>query len=264
MENYLLFGKEPYQIILLHGGPGAVGSLHGLAKDLSMEYSLIEHFQHGKSIEELLEELKTTISSLSAGPIILAGHSWGAWLSLIFASEYPHLVKANILISCPPLEEKYLDELMSNRENRASETQLEELEKLNESVFNDSGEINAETFLKMAAIFEEIDSYDLLPEAENISAPDPVAYNLIWQEASEMRASGKLLQITGKIQSPIYCIHGRLDPHPADGVFVPIKRGLRQSRSYLIESCGHYPWRERYGKPAFYHIFSEIMKQVNN
>ncbi|MBK7214258.1 MAG: alpha/beta hydrolase [Bacteroidales bacterium] len=264
MENHILHGKAPYNIILLHGGPGAVGSLHGLATNLASEYSLIEHFQRGKSIRELTDDIRTLITSQASGPVILAGHSWGAWLSMIFASENPELVKALILISCPPLEEKYLEELMSNRENRATESQLTELENLSESVFSNSGEINTESFLKMAGIFEKIDSSELLPEVNDLSEPDPVAYNLIWQEASELRSSGKLLQITTKIQSPVFCIHGKLDPHPADGAFVPVKRGVRQCKSFLIENCGHYPWRERYGKPAFYHIFSEIMKQLNN
>lgn len=37
-----LYGKEPYRIILVHGGPGALGSLKGFAKELNKRTDLIK------------------------------------------------------------------------------------------------------------------------------------------------------------------------------------------------------------------------------
>lgn len=31
-----LYGNEPYKVVVVHGGPGAIGSLKGFAKELSI------------------------------------------------------------------------------------------------------------------------------------------------------------------------------------------------------------------------------------
>lgn len=35
------YGKEPYHIIVLHGGPGAAGSVCGLARLIAQEYGVL-------------------------------------------------------------------------------------------------------------------------------------------------------------------------------------------------------------------------------
>ncbi len=51
----------------------------------------------------------------------MIGFSWGAWLSLILAAQYPYLVSRLILIGCGPLEEKYVPKIMETRLSRLSE-----------------------------------------------------------------------------------------------------------------------------------------------
>ncbi len=50
-------GKEPYHIIVLHGGPGAVGSAFGLARLILKEFGTLEPMQSKYTIMELEEEL---------------------------------------------------------------------------------------------------------------------------------------------------------------------------------------------------------------
>ena len=54
-----LYGNEPYKVVVVHGGPGAIGSLKGFAKELSIraDKGIVEAIQSKYSIAELIEEL---------------------------------------------------------------------------------------------------------------------------------------------------------------------------------------------------------------
>ena len=54
-----LYGGKPYKVVLVHGGPGAIGSLKGFAEELSelSKVGVVEAIQSKYSIDELIEEL---------------------------------------------------------------------------------------------------------------------------------------------------------------------------------------------------------------
>jgi pimeloyl-ACP methyl ester carboxylesterase len=47
------------------------------------------------------------------------------------------------------------------------------------------------------------------------------------------------------IECPVVAIHGDYDPHPADGVRIPLSNVLKDFRFILLGKCGHVPWFER-------------------
>ena len=51
-------GKEPYHTVVLHGGPGAAGSVFGLAGMISKKFGVLEPMQSKYTIEEQEEELR--------------------------------------------------------------------------------------------------------------------------------------------------------------------------------------------------------------
>lgn len=71
-----LYGKAPYTLALLHGGPGARGSLAGLAAQVGQKRAAAELLQTAFSVEELLQELHAQIQTLTP-PVALAGHRGG-------------------------------------------------------------------------------------------------------------------------------------------------------------------------------------------
>lgn len=99
------YGKEPFQIVFLHGGPGAAGSVAAPCRELGRYAGVLEPWQSKYSIFELTEQLDRQIHDFALCPVTLIGHSWGAWLSLLYAAAYPQNVKALIWIGCPPQEE---------------------------------------------------------------------------------------------------------------------------------------------------------------
>ena len=50
-----LYGNAPYKIVLVHGGPGAIGSLKGFAKEINelllKDKTIVEYLELKKEIE---------------------------------------------------------------------------------------------------------------------------------------------------------------------------------------------------------------------
>lgn len=72
-----LYGSAPYKVVLVHGGPGAIGSLKGFAKELSelSQIGVVEAIQYKYSIAELIEELYSQIKENCSDRVSLIGHS---------------------------------------------------------------------------------------------------------------------------------------------------------------------------------------------
>ena len=70
MEIVRLYGQGPYKAVLVHGGPGAISSLKGFAKELNdrTNIGVVEAIQSKHSINELIEELHRFIKVKSLSP----------------------------------------------------------------------------------------------------------------------------------------------------------------------------------------------------
>ncbi len=82
----------------------------------------------------------------------------------------------------------------------------------------------------------------------------------MWLEGKQLRQSGGLLALAKDIRCPVLAIHGDYDPHPADGVNVPLGQALKDFRFVLLEKCGHEPWKERAARGRFYEILKDELR----
>ena len=105
-------------MVVLHGGPGAPGCAAGLCRGLAERTGVVEHLQRAYCEQELCSEIANLIDEHCGGRAVVAGHSYGAWLALLFAEKHPEKV---VIIGCGPLEEKYLPLLMKDRQARQEE-----------------------------------------------------------------------------------------------------------------------------------------------
>src|SRR5690348_11988050 len=115
MINIRTYGKAPYQIAVIHGGPGAPGEMAPVARALSSLCGILEPLQTKAILKEQLEELKTILKENAHLPLTLIGHSWGAMLSYIFTAHNPSFVKKLILISSGVFEAQYASNIMQTR-----------------------------------------------------------------------------------------------------------------------------------------------------
>jgi len=243
---FRIWGKSSFAIVILHGGPGAAGDIASLASELGKYFGVIEPFQTGTSILSQLNELKFVIEEKAKKPIVLIGHSWGAWLGFIFASHHPELVKKLIMVGTPPFEDSYVALMRKTREERISKPNREQLDKITDGLKTNP----KESFQKMGELISKIDSFDLLPIHDEVYFRSDI-YSSIWGEAEKMRKENQLLCLTTKISCPVVAFHGDYDPHPWRGVKIPLEERILEFKFILLEKCGHYPWKEKFARELF-------------
>ncbi len=244
----------PFTAAVVHGGPGAPGELAAVASELSSGAGVLEPMQTAATIDGQVKELRTILEKDGSPPLILIGFSWGAWLSCILAASYPGLVKKLILISSGPFDQKHVSSVMKTRLRRLHGADKREAKSLYQALNIPVSADN--TDFRSLARFRELismaDSFDLLPDEGEKVQLNMEIYCAVWDEASRLRSNGQLLEIVRRIKCPVVAIHGDYDPHPADGVKHPLSRVIKDFRFVLLEKCGHYPWRERNARDAFY------------
>jgi pimeloyl-ACP methyl ester carboxylesterase len=254
MENLRTYGKPPFKVAVIHGGPGAAGEMAPVAQKLSSDRGVLEPLQTKSTIEGQIEELKTVLEKKANLPVTLIGFSWGAWLSLLFAAKYPAFVRKLLLIGSGPFEKKYAREIGKTRLDRLTTEERSEIESLFKIVENPNAKNKSLAFARIGELFSRADAYDPIEQkSEEIEVRFNIFQN-VWIEAAELRRSGKLLEFGKHIQCPVVAIHGDYDPHSAQGVRIPLSYNLKDFRFFLLENCGHKPWIERKAKDRFYKL----------
>ena len=252
MKNLRKYGKAPFNVAVIHGGPGAPGEMAPVARELSALCGILEPLQTANTIDGQIRELKDIATKRGNPPLTLIGWSWGAWLSYLFAAQNPALVKKLILIASGPLEEKDAQNIMKTRLNRLSEEERAEAFLLINTLENPDKVNKDGAFMKLGKLISKADSYDPIPHKSFLLGCQYDIFEGVWKQAAELRRNGKLLEYGAKIHCPVVAIHGDYDPHPAEGVRRPLDRILTDFRFILLEKCGHTAWIERMAKDIFY------------
>jgi pimeloyl-ACP methyl ester carboxylesterase len=181
----------------------------------------------------------------------------GAWLGFIFAARHPHFVKKLILISSGGFEEKYAAVTQGTRLSRLSDVDRAEANRLLEIFRKPSSTSNDGDFARLGALFSRAGAYDPLPEEPLAVDFSLDVYKQVWKEATELRRSGKLLDLGKKIRAPVVAIHGEYDAHSFEGVKMPLSTVLKDFRFILLAKCGHKPWIERQARDRFFALLEE-------
>lgn len=256
MKNFRVYGKPPYKAAVVHGGPGAPGTIAPVARELSSITGVLEPLQTKSMLEGQVLELRDVLEKNADLPVILIGHSWGAWLSFILTARYPSLVKKLILVGSGPFEQEYAENITPDRLNRLSEQERIEAFNLIDIVNGAAAGDKDKSMARLGELYARADTFDALPaekEPEPLPASDEINRK-VWAEAKELRVSGELLRMGEKIKCPVIAIHGDYDPHLAEGVKEPLSRVLKDFEFILLKKCGHEPWLERYAKDEFFKV----------
>jgi pimeloyl-ACP methyl ester carboxylesterase len=257
MKNLRAYGKAPFSVAVIHGGPGAGGEMAPVARELASGWGVLEPLQTATSLEGQIEELKTVLERNGDLPVTLIGFSWGAWLSYIFAADYPAIVKKLTLIGSGSYEEKYAAGIRETRLNRLSEENRTEIESLIEVLDNPTAGGRSTAFARFGALLSKADAYDPITYESEVIDYQVDIFQSVWKDAAELRRSGKLMELGKHIKCPVVAIHGDYDPHPAEGVQKPLSAVLESFRFILLKNCGHMPWIERQARDIFYGILKQ-------
>lgn len=257
MDNFRKYGTEPYQIAVVHGGPGAAGELAHFARELSKDMGVLEPLQTKLTLVDQVNELEDILKGESNYPVTLIGHSWGAWLSYLVCAQNPDLVKKLILVGSGPFEKKYAVDITENRMNRLDSEKRTRafflLNKLSDLGLPDKDEY----FAELGRLISKADAYDPISHDDTDVEYRYDIFQSVWPEGDRMRDTGQLLSLGKQIYCPVVAIHGDYDPHPYEGVEIPLASVLKDFRFKLIENCGHDPWYEQEAKDDFYRIIKK-------
>lgn len=258
------WGDPPFRAAVIHGGPGAPGSAAPVACELSRDVGVLEPFQQSDSIEGEVEELGAQLKAEADLPVIVIGHSWGAWLTWIFAARHPEMVSKLILVGSGPFEAHYAESIIATRMSRVPAKDHDEVRSLISDLERPDVSDKDQLASRLNDLMSKADHFD--PIHLDPTIPDcglgflGVVHAKVWAEAQELRCSGRLLDIAKHIRCPVVAIHGDHDPHPAEGVEKPLSSVLRESRFILLERCGHEPWRERYARDEFFRVLERELR----
>lgn len=256
-KNLRKYGKSPFNVAVIHGGPGAAGEMALIAKELSSECGILEPFQTATSLEGQVRELKTVIDEVGNPPVILIGFSWGAWLSFTVAAAYPSVVKKLILIGSGPFEKKYAENILETRLSRLNKKDQGEVFSLINQLIDPTIKEKNKSLARLGKIFFRTDAWDPLPLDKDGVEVQYRIYRGVWRDAEEMRRTGRLLEMRNQIRCPVVAIHGDFDPHPAEGVQKPLSDMIKNFRFILLKKCGHRPWIERLARDKFFEILTK-------
>lgn len=245
MKNLKKYGKPPFSVAVIHGGPGAAGEMAPVACELASGWGVLEPIQTAMSLEGQVENLKTVLENNGDLPVTLIGFSWGAWLSFIIAARYPAIVKKLVLVGSGPYEEKYAAKIQETRLNRLSEEQRTEFESIIRILGDPAAEDKNTAFTQLRALASKADAYDPITDKSETVGCRADIFQSVWPDAEELRSSSKLLKLGEYINCPVVAIHGNYDPHPAEGIQKPLSGILKRFRFVLLKNCGHKPWIER-------------------
>jgi pimeloyl-ACP methyl ester carboxylesterase len=264
MPRVRTYGTAPFEVAVIHGGPGAGGEMAPVARELAAGWGVLEPIQTATTLEGQVEELREVLAQRARPPVALIGHSWGAWLSFIVAARFPALVRKLVLVSSGPFEQKYVADLERTRAARLSAADRAAFRAAIRDLEGGVGEERDKALRRLRDLTLETDAYD--PAAPQDTETDALKlrgelYQGVWREAAEMRRSGRLLRLADRIQCPVVAIHGDYDPHPAEGVRVPLSAHLQQFRFLLLRNCGHTPWRERQARDAFFEMLERELRR---
>ncbi len=259
LENLRRYGKAPYRVAVVHGGPGAPGEMAPVARELETDWGVLEPLQSADTIAGQIEELHAALSTYADPPIVLIGFSWGAWLSALFAERFPRLVSKLILIGSGSFKEEYITDMQITRLERLPSVERRELTQLLE-IMAVQERATKSIFRRVGKLFSKADAFDPLPAGAEIVDFQVEVYRGVWPEAAELRRSGELLASAARIQCPVVAIHGDYDPHPAEGVREPLEPILTDFRFFLLERCGHKPWIERHARAPFFEILHNELR----
>ena len=257
MDSFKKYGCEPFTVAVIHGGPGVPGYMKPVAVELSNVCGIIEPFQSAGTIDGQVEELRNILIENCELPITLIGHSYGAWLSVIFASENTEYIKKIILISSGPFGDEYASIINETRFSRLSEKDVAELNKLKLELNNPVGKNKKDVFKKLGEISSKADYFKPINFSDDILDYQPDIFQTVMREALYLRKSGKLLKMAGRVNCPVIALHGDYDPHPFKGVEEPLSKVINDFSFILLKDCGHYPWNEVNAKEKFYEILEK-------
>jgi pimeloyl-ACP methyl ester carboxylesterase len=259
--NIRKYGKPPFRVAVLHGGPGAPGYMAPVARELSKTAGVIEPLQTRDSLEGQIRELGEQITGYADPPVALIGSSWGAVLALFLAARNRKLVNRLVLVGSAVFDRESSASIEGRRLSRLSEEKRRRHEIIQMELEQASGKERDRLMDEWGSILFETDVYDPVTNDLEVIETQYDIFSAVWSQFVVLRdRPGYLMSEFSHIDLPTLVIHGDYDPHPIEGIRPFLETCISDIRFEILPRCGHYPWIEKQGRERFLEILREEIK----
>lgn len=247
------YGSPGLHVVVLHGGPGAAGSVAPVARELAAEFHVLEPFQRGSGPEPLtvarhVEDLHQFIGARLAGSRpALVGHSWGAMLALAFAAAHPDATGAIVLVACGTFDEVSRGQFQATLDRRIGATLRWRMARLTREVTDPD-----ERLRRLGDLLLPPYSFDLVSLDQEVARCDATAHEETWDDMLRQQRTGVYPAAFRAIRVPVLMLHGADDPHPGTMIRDTLLAHIPHLEYEEWARCGHYPWLERAVRADFF------------
>jgi pimeloyl-ACP methyl ester carboxylesterase len=256
------YGDSGPELVVLHGGPGAPGSVADLALELATQFTVQEPLQRRSGSQPLgVERHVRDLLAVAPASAVVIGWSWGAMLGLSYAARHPERVSRLALIGCGTYDEACRELLLQTRSERLGDVGRARQKEIEQRLRTAPDAVGRDLALsELGKLFSALDSYDELDDAElspslgprtGALAVDSAGGAETWQDVLRLQREGLEPQRFTRIRVPVLMLQGDHDPHPGPCTRDLLRQYLPQLEYVELLRCGHRPWRERHAKSRF-------------
>jgi pimeloyl-ACP methyl ester carboxylesterase len=240
-------------VAVLHGGPGAPGSVATLADALAGELAVSAPWQRRSGGVPLTVALHVADLAATVNvPTHVVGWSWGAMLGLSFAAAHPDAIRSLVLVGCGTYDEGSRAEYRARIDARLGPDGRAEMEALRVRLARARTQDEADEIVAARGeLAGRAMAYDPI---EDSSAPLPVdarGHEETWNDVLRLQTDGVEPAAFAAITCPVLMLHGDADPHPGPSTRDVLRTFVPQLEYVELPRCGHAPWLERHAREPF-------------
>ncbi len=262
------YGADGPLVVVLHGGPGAPGSMAPLARRLGERFRVLEPLQRTSggsplTVERHIRDLSEVLASLlGEGPLRLVGFSWGAMLALTYAARKPRDISRLVLIGCGTLDPVSRGAYLISMEERIDTRTRKRLDLLEAELALETDRHRRNViFSEFGRIYTRLQAYAPVSADEDPLSCDEAGFNETWKDAIRLQEEGVQPAEFAAVTAPVTMIHGEHDPHPGPLIYDSLAPHIQNLEYLELPKCGHTPWMEKEAGAGFYSILFQYLEQ---
>jgi len=257
-------GKTGPDVVVLHGGPGAQGSVASLSASLAPWARVHEPIMRRSGILPLtMEQHIEDLHRVAPKQATYIGHSWGAMLALSYAARHPGTIASVVLVGCGAYDEASREEHMRRTRAALGAHGVARADDLQRRLAEATDQAWRDSLLgQLGDTIERAQSVDPLGVTIADTTPDAAGYDETWADVIRLQREGIEPTRFAHIDCPVLMLHGQNDPHPGTMIRDALRPYIPQLAYIAIHDCGHVPWLERHGREPFFRALRQWVGEL--
>lgn len=258
------YGETGRTVVLLHGGPGAVGYMAPVGRKLGESFRVLEPWQRRRSDKRLtvaahVADLHKFLTTECAGEqVAIVGSSWGAMLALAFTAEHQKIVSSLVLIGSGTFDRASRKRMHALIEDRMTDDVRERVAAIKRDVADED-----ERLRQTGEAILPVYAHDPVTTDLEIDHCDAKGHVETWSDMVRLQETGKYPAAFTRINCPVLMLHGAEDVHPGEMIRANLSTVIPHLEYIEWPKCGHYPWIERRVSDTFYNsITTWLLKNI--